>query len=502
MNIYHLFELAARRWPEQVAIVDGERTITYQELDTTIRQTAAQMKARGIRPGDRVLVFIPMGIDLYRTVLALYRIGAVAVFLDEWVSWKRMELCARLADCRGFTGIWTARILSCFSMPLWKIPVNINPSDYLKYTPDESAATQVAADQPALITFTTGSTGTPKAAVRNHAFLRKQFEVLREEMDVQPGDVDMTVLPIVLLINLGVGATSVIARFKAAKPDAFHPDQVVQQIQQHRVLRITASPFLVRRLAEHCLKHNTSLPSLKKVLTGGAPVFPAEARLFCQAFPKTDIRVAYGSTEAEPISVISASTLGAVKAGGLSGLPVGKVHHAAEVKIIPITDEPIVLPPEQALPECSPGEIGEIVVAGPHVLSAYWNNPEALRRNKIYESNGTVWHRTGDSGYLDHAGGLYLTGRCTSLFCHEGHLICPFLYENWLHEQPGVTLGTIVKRQEQVYMVVELNDPAQEPILRRAADQLPVSVLQWSVMKKIPRDPRHHSKIDYTALQP
>ncbi len=502
MNIYHLFESAASRWPEQVAIVDGERTTTYQELDTAIRQTAAQMKALGIRPGDRVLVFIPMGIDLYRIVLALYRIGAVAVFLDEWVSWKRMELCADLANCRGFTGIWKARVLSYFSMTLWQIPVKINPDDYQKYAAEESAATAVEADQPALITFTTGSTGTPKAALRSHAFLRKQFEVLREEMDVQPGDVDMTVLPIVLLINLGVGATSIIARFKASKPDAFDPAQVVQQIQQQHVLRITASPFFVRRLAEHCLKNNTSMPSLKKVLTGGAPVFPAEARLFCRAFPAADIRVAYGSTEAEPISVISAFDLEAVEAGGLAGLPVGNVHHAAEVKIIPITDEPIALRPGEALLECPPGEIGEIVVAGPHVLSAYWNSPEALRRNKIYASNGKIWHRTGDSGYLDHAGGLYLTGRCTSLFFHEGHLICPFLYENWLQEQPGVTLGTIIKRQERVYLVVELSDPAQEPVLRRAAKLLPVPALECSVMKKIPRDPRHHSKIDYAALWP
>ena len=502
MNVYHLFESAAHRWPQQVAIVDGERTITYQELDTAIRQTAAQMKARGIRPGDRVLVFIPMGIDLYRTVLALYRVGAVAVFLDEWVSWRRMELCARLADCRGFTGIWKARVLSWFSMPLWKIPVKINPDHYLKHAPEESAATEVEADQPALITFTTGSTGTPKAALRSHAFLQKQFEVLREEMDVEPGDVDMTVLPIVLLINLGVGATSVIARFKAAQPDAFDPAQVVQQVQRHRVLRITASPFFVRRLAEHCLKNNTTLPSLKKLLTGGAPVFPAEARLFCRAFPEADIRVAYGSTEAEPISVISASVLTHVEAGGLAGLPVGKVHHAAEVKIISITDEPIALKPEETLLGCPPSEIGEIVVAGPHVLSAYWNSPEALRRNKIYASNGKIWHRTGDSGYLDDAGALYLTGRCASLFFHAGQLICPFLYENWLQEQPGVTLGTIIKRQERVYLVVELSDPEQESVLRRAAKLLPVPALECLVMKKMPRDPRHHSKIDYAALRP
>lgn len=181
---------------------------------------------------------------------------------------------------------------------------------------------------------------------------------------------------------------------------------------------------------------------------------------------------------------------------------VGKAHHAAEVKIIPITDEPIALRSGEVLAECPSGEIGEIVVAGPHVLSAYWNNPEALHRNKIYAPNGKVWHRTGDSGYLDDEGRLYLTGRCASLFFHQGHLICPFLYENWLQEQPGVTLGTIVKRQERVYMVVELNDPSQESVLRRAADQRPLPGLEWSVMKKIPRDPRHHSKIEYAALKP
>ncbi|NJM17111.1 MAG: AMP-binding protein [Bacteroidales bacterium] len=88
MNIAELFFEAAEKYPHHVAIVDKKRTISYAGLQQEIKETVAYFKQKGIAAGDRVLVFVPMSIDLYRVVLSLFFMGATAVFLDEWVSKK------------------------------------------------------------------------------------------------------------------------------------------------------------------------------------------------------------------------------------------------------------------------------------------------------------------------------------------------------------------------------------------------------------------------------
>ena len=92
-NIIDLFTEAAQRTPDRIAIIESEKRISFSELDRQITATVAYFQAKGIRKGDRVLVFVPMSIDLYRIVLALFRMGATAVFLDEWVSRERLNIC-------------------------------------------------------------------------------------------------------------------------------------------------------------------------------------------------------------------------------------------------------------------------------------------------------------------------------------------------------------------------------------------------------------------------
>jgi olefin beta-lactone synthetase len=384
--------------------------------------------------------------------------------------------------------------------PLRRIAIKPSVSGYRAYKPDMDVFS-TENDHAALITFTTGSTGTPKAALRSHDFLRRQFDVLREELNPQPGEVNMTVLPIVLLINLGAGAGSVIAKFKASKPDTLDAGAVVRQLVQYKVQRLTASPFFIRRVAEYCIAQNAQVPELKAIFTGGAPVFPAEAAVFTRAFQRTNIQIAYGSTEAEPISLIPAVEVALnVEKAQPEALPVGQVNTHIDLKIIPITDEPIDWTTDKPLQTLPEGEIGEIIVAGPHVLASYYNNPEALRRQKIYAPDGSVWHRTGDSGFLKDGDQLFLTGRCASLFMHHGRLICPFLFESWLQQLSGVTIGTVLSHQGKMLFCIELKPNADAEQIKQAIKALDILDVEIRVIPKIPRDPRHHSKIDYGKL--
>ena len=113
-NIVSLFFNAAQEYPTKIAIIDKDKETTFSEFERDIKDTANYFRYKGIEKGDRVLIFVPMSIDLYRIVLALFHIGATAVFLDEWVNVSRMKACCEVAQCKVFIGSSKARVLSFF----------------------------------------------------------------------------------------------------------------------------------------------------------------------------------------------------------------------------------------------------------------------------------------------------------------------------------------------------------------------------------------------------
>ena len=497
-NVVDLFGDAARSTPRKAAIIDHDRTIIFGDLERAVNETAAHFLARGIRKGDRVLVFVPMSEELYRTVLALFRIGAVAVFLDEWVSVKRLVACCRVAQCAAFIGTFKGRVLARLLPGLRSIPLHLG----LKYNVcrDIPAFPETGRDDIALITFTTGSTGIPKAAIRTHGLLFEQFQALIPLIEPTPDDVSMPVLPIVLLINLGAGVTSVIADFNARKPDAMKPKKIFDQIHRYKVTSIIASPFFVKQLALYSSSNRLILNTIKKIRTGGAPVFPTEAKSYRAAFPGADIAIVYGSTEAEPMSAISADEL--IVSETNRGLNVGKVEPGATVKIIFISNDAITAVDDDAFAklEVLPGTIGEIIVTGKHVLRDYLHNPEALKRNKIFVGT-KCWHRTGDSGFWGDDGNLYLTGRCASLIRTPKGLLSTFLYENRFQAIEGVLMGTIMLLGDRLTAIIEVSDPSREAAVRSMMEALPEAFADIVFVSKVPRDPRHNSKIDYEKLR-
>ncbi|MBC7865131.1 MAG: AMP-binding protein, partial [Bacteroidia bacterium] len=188
MNIEYLFENASEKFPDKIAIIKGDKKISFGELQKQVSETAVYFSAKGIGKGDRVLVFVPMGIDLYRIVLALFKIGAVAVFLDEWVSKERLEICCRLAQCKGFIGIPKARLFAFFSSELRKIPVKLRLKGRIENS-EMFLPVNCNENDTALITFTTGSTGIPKAADRTHGFLSEQFKALTDTIHPMATDI-------------------------------------------------------------------------------------------------------------------------------------------------------------------------------------------------------------------------------------------------------------------------------------------------------------------------
>ncbi len=499
-NIVDLFFEAAEKQPNKTAIIFKSKKISFADLSKQIMQTAQYFLYKGINKGDRVFVFIPMSTDLYRVVLALFKIGATAVFVDEWAGTKRMEQCCKAADCKAMIATFKVRILSYFLPEFRKISLklglnyaNINSHQLFPITTKNDTA---------LITFTTGSTGTPKAAKRTHEFLFHQFNALINIIKPKEDDVDMPVLPIVLLINLGTATTSVISTFKPNKPDLIKPEEIVEHINKNAVNRITASPFFIEKIANYLINHQQTLNNVRNIFTGGAPVFPKQAALFLKAFSAAAIEIIYGSTEAEPISLINAKDLQSEKNSlENKGLLVGKNQDDIEIKIIQIIDGSINIHSMQDLFKLTLpcNETGEIIVKGKHVLNQYFNNEAALKRNKIFIGD-ECWHRTGDCGFLDDSGNLFLTGRCNTIIKVNNKYLSPFMYESYFQTINEIKYGTIVMHHNKVVAVIQLYNIQKKQFVKNVIKNNNPELKEIIFIKNIPLDPRHNSKIDYEKL--
>ncbi|WP_375562213.1 AMP-binding protein [Bernardetia sp. OM2101] len=537
-NICQYFLDSAQKFPNRIAIIHKSQSITFQELEQRVKETSLYFCKMGIKEGYRVLVFVPMSIDLYVNVLSLFYIGATAVFLDQFLDRKKLESCAKIANCQGFIGVWKSKLLFLLSKQIRNIPIRLevrNGLDKLEkeigknwrdiYFDDRYSKNSSLT---ALITFTTGSTATPKAAKRTHNFLNEQFLALSEvladnQIKSNKGfKTELTTLPIVLLLNLGIGSTSVIADFK--KIEKMKPQKILSQIKKYKIDRMVGSPFFVRMLSEFIENetrknkvNKADFDSLKEIFVGGAPVFQDDAEYFDSIFSNSSIKIVYGSTEAEPISVVS--TLDFKQKKQSKGLFVGKPYHKTKVKIITITNEIIFCENEQKLDKITQpqNEIGEIIVSGLHVLEEYFfdendkqNKEEAKQivlKNKIF-IDGVCWHRTGDSGFLDDENNLFLTGRCNSLIYKnkEGKelIYAPFYYERLLNQIDEIEIGTLILKNHKLTFIIELKTSYQKKNIQNAISQKLqndfLDIEQIIFIKKIPKDKRHYSKIDYSKL--
>ena len=472
--------------------------VNYGDFETEIKRTAGYFVSKGIKKGDRVLILVPMSVDLYRNVMALFYIGAVAVFVDQWVSLGRFRLCCRMADCKGIILAGKLRLISWIFPETRKIPVKLSAKEKGKYTRIDAA--QMEMKDAALITFTTGSTGVPKAAERSHGFLLKQLKAVSAELNAKPGETDLTNLPIVLLCNLGNGTSSLLLPIKAGRISNEKADSFLKQVIENKVNRITGSPYFLVKLAERAKALNLRFPELKYVLTGGGPVFPDDAIELMNAFPKAQIKIIYGSTEAEPIATVTAEVLSQQVITSVSdGLLVGYGADDINVKILKSGNYPHEMSDDELNDSaCRVGESGELIVSGSHVLDRYFRNDVAFSQNKIISGN-ILWHRTGDAGFFDDAGLLYLCGRVKHIFYSNGLLVCPFIVEHLLKQINGIAAGAVVKNGNQTIVFLELAGNNDDAYLRKIHEIIP-GVTDVKVIKSMPRDSRHFTKIDYDNL--
>ena len=517
MNISEILQQQAQKRPDAAAIIDvrrgKDRITTFAGLEVASARGAALLKTSGLAAGDTVLVFLPMSTELYIALMTLFRLGITAMFLDPSAGREHIERCCKIRPPAALIAAPKAHLLRLISPALRRIPRHFSFDSFLPATVPWSRSNRLqsdlsihacAADTPALITFTSGSTGQPKATVRSHEFLLEQHRVLERAIHLTPGAIDLTTLPVFVLANLASGVTSLIPDADLRSPGSIKAEPVLRQIEQYRPASIVASPAFLERICDACEILGNTISGFRYVFTGGAPVFPNHLDRFTATFPDAEVVAVYGSTEAEPIAHIARKELAAddiaamsVGAGLLVGMPVVEISVRV---ILPQWGTPLGTMDEGGLSAiCLPaGKTGEIVVNGGHVLKEYLNN--VGEEETKFRVNSKVWHRTGDSGYFDDAGRLWLLGRTSAVINDERGELYPFAVECAVRQVPAVARAALVGQQNKRILFVQPKKGS-----RIDADDVR-DALAWArldevrVIEKIPLDRRHNAKVDYGRL--
>ncbi|RME69245.1 MAG: peptide synthase [Verrucomicrobia bacterium] len=523
----------AARQPDVLALRvpcgdDGDRIayldLTFRELDRETDAWAHHLTARGIHRGTRVLLLVKPGLPLIALCFALFKIGAVPVVIDPGMGLRGFLRCVRRTRPEALVaipaGIWVARLFRP-TFAATTIRITVDPQRRLAapgqaVPPFEMAPTR--ADELAAILFTSGSTGAAKGVCYEHGMFEAQVEAIRDTYGIQPGEIDLPMLPIFALFNPALGMTTVVPEINPSRPATVDPARIVKAIRQCGVTNSFGSPVLWRKIGDYCRENGIRLPSLRRILMAGAPVPPGLMRDYREILPENGhVHSPYGATEALPVSTISdeevlefAAPLTLVGRGTCVGRPIPSV----DVRIIRITDAPIwEWRDSLALP---PGEIGEIVVRGPAVTRAYDKLPAANEAAKIVERSGRVWHRMGDTGYLDEDGRLWFCGRkAERVVTRDGVLYtdqCEPVFNQHPHVARTALIGLGIPGQQVPAIVVEprpehwprtpLDRAELAESLRDLGRACPTTrdIQFFFFRKQFPVDVRHNAKIHRLRL--
>ncbi|MCO5169280.1 MAG: AMP-binding protein [Planctomycetes bacterium] len=532
-NVVNFFLHWVERAPDRPAIVFPSRgadgrlaydVVTFRGLDRDSGRLAHGLARLGVRRGDRVLVMVPMSRPLYTLLVALMKLGACAVFVDPWAV-SQLGRAADLVRPKAFVGVPLAHLLRLRDAPVRRIPLKLvalstapwqrllgrRLEDLLRRGPTAFPTATCGLDDPALITFTTGSTGAPKGANRTQRFLNAQGVALDHHLRRVEGDVDMPALPIFVLNNLGAGVPSVLPLVNFMRIAEVDPATIVQEVRDWQVTTIGGSPAYLLPIARWCVEQGVTLDRVRGVVAGGAPVPPRLLALLQRCCPNArgNIEVLYGSTEAEPVARIEADeVLGETAAetergrGNCVGAPVPDV----EVKLVHARTGPLALGPGGWTDlEVAPGEVGEVLVTGDHVQRDYYRNPEAVRSNKLTGPDGRVWHRMGDLAWRDARDRLWLVGRNNDAVPWRGRTLYPIQVEGRALSVEGVRLAGLVEVRGEAVLALVLEAGFAAEVARArvlaALDEVGLGVDRVVVVDAIPLDPRHNAKVERAALR-
>ena len=500
---------------------------TFAQLECESNLIASGLEKFGIRRGMRTALMVKPGLEFFALTFALFKAGVVPVLIDPGMGLKNLKTCLGEARPDAFIGITAAHLArKILGWPAMKHLVTVGTRlfwggktlDEIKamgsplYQPAETAAQDVAA-----ILFTSGSTGVPKGAVYTHGIFATQVAILRRMYDIRPGEVDLATFPLFALFAPALGMTAIVPDMDATRPAKVDPLKIIEAVENFGVTNMFGSPALLETVSRYTEQAGVVLPSLKRVISAGAPVQPLILERVAKMLTGgAQTHTPYGATESLPVCTIgSDEILGETGAGTYEGrgVCVGRPVDEVQLRIINISDVAIENWSDDLLVE--PGRIGEITVKGPMVTHAYFNRDASTKLAKIRDTDGAIIHRMGDLGYVDDQGRVWFCGRKTHRVNTARGVLYTVPCEGIFNAHPKVYRTALVGVGQgdfkEPVICVELqqehksagHDQVRRELLELATKHLiTMNIKTFLFHDAFPVDIRHNAKIFREKLRP
>ena len=447
-------EVSALRRPEKVALICEGTRFTYAELDAMANRLANFLREAGVGRGDRVVIFLNNTAEAVVSIFATLKASAAFVVINR--TTKTDKLYYLLGNCRAATLITdsTARLgptveLLGPAMPALKALVLCGPSTQSGHAPDSRAVRYEKIQEAfspacpprqnidldlACLIYTSGSTGEPKGVMCDHSNVVFVSGSIIQYLENVKSDVVINVLPLSstyglyqVLLTFRFGGTLVLER------SFTYPAAVLERVQQERVTGFPAVPTLFALLLKMDLSE-FDLSSLRYLTNAAAPLPTAHILEIRRKFPQARMFSMYGLTEAKR---------------GLYMPPEELDRRPGSVGIaIPGTEAWLE---DESGHRPSPGQVGELVLRGRHVMRGYWQAPEATtKRFRPGPLPGERLCYTGDLFRQDEAGFFYFVARQDDIIKSRGEKVAPKAVENVLHELPEIRLAAVIGVPDKV----------------------------------------------------
>ncbi len=496
--------------------------LTFMQLDRESDCLAHGLDRAGIRRGTRTILMVNPSLEFFVLTFALFKTGAVPVIVDPGMGAARMVQCLKESMPEAFIGISKAHLLRILYPAFFKTirtwvtvgrqwwfwsGYNLKQLTDLPWKPWPVAETR--SDEMAAILFTTGSTGPAKGVIYTHGIFDAQVQLIGSHFGITRDEVDLPTFPLFSLFDPALGMTAVIPDMDPTRPAMADPEKIIETIMDHGITNMFASPALLNRVGEYGKMEEIRLPTLKRVISAGAPVSPANLEQFCSMLEgDAEIFTPYGATEAMPVlSIGSREVLNETRKfsekgyGMCVGRPVGNI----EVRLIKISDDPIEEWSDHLL--VGDGEIGEITVKGEVVTKQYFERPESDALSKIREGSD-IWHRMGDLGWRDNRGRIWFCGRKSQRVVTENGSLFTVPCEAVFNRHPAVYRSALVGvgelQHQKPVMCIELKnggkgidkETVKQELLNLAAKNGMTKDIKTILFHDgFPVDVRHNSKI-------
>jgi acyl-CoA synthetase (AMP-forming)/AMP-acid ligase II len=458
MVLPELIGRGRRAHPGRAALVFGDQERTHAELHQRAAQLATVLEAEGIGPGDRVALLLHNGFEFVESLLAAHILGAVAVPINFRLAADEIDYIRRDSGAAVLieAGSHEARVTAA---------------------PPRAEQAPLASDAPALMCYTSGTTGRPKGAVLTHGNLVASTQSWIHEMGAGPDDVWLSGMPLFhiggingLLPFLALGATSIVT-----PTTGFDPAAAIERLERHGV---TMTIFVPTQWDAICADPKIATMDRERLRVAMWAASPATRRTLerlRETFPAAAIVSAYGQTEMSGATTLLKGPDATRKMGS-----VGKPMRGVELRVA-----------DDDLGDVETGEVGEVVYRGPNVMAGYHDNPQATA-----EAFAGGWFHSGDLARLDDEGYLWLVDRKKDLIISGGENVYPAEVERVLHEHPAVAEAAVLGIPHEhwvetpIAFVVTQAEVTEDELIAHCRDRLagykkPSKVIQ---VEELPRN--------------